>query len=75
MLIQRIKNATSPNTMWIIDEVHLLAHTYRKGSFHNCMEVIREIYDETECGIALIFTILDDVKAARELDIVFSNPL
>ena len=68
-LITRIKNATSPNTLWILDEVHLLAHTYRKGSFHSAMEVIREIYDETECGVALIFTILDDVKAASQKEL------
>jgi DNA transposition AAA+ family ATPase len=68
-LIQRIKNATSPNTLWILDEVHLLANTYRKGSFFACMEVIREIYDETECGIALVFTILDDVKAASQKEL------
>jgi DNA transposition AAA+ family ATPase len=69
-LIERIKRASTPNTLWILDEVHLLAHTYRKNSFHNCMEVIREIYDETECGIALIFTILDDIKAASQKELV-----
>ena len=68
-LIQRLKNATSPNTLWILDEVHLLANTYRKGSFFACMEVIREIYDETECGMALIFTLLDDVKAASQREL------
>lgn len=68
-LIQRLKNATSPNTLWILDEVHLLANTYRKGSFFACMEVIREVYDESECGIALIFTILDDVKAASQKEL------
>jgi len=68
-LIQRIKNASSPNTLWILDEVHLLANTYRKGSFFACMEVIREIYDETECGIALLFTLLDEVKAASQKEL------
>jgi DNA transposition AAA+ family ATPase len=68
-LIQRIKNASSPNTLWILDEVHLLANTYRKGSFFACMEVIREIHDETQCGMALIFTILDDVKAAKQKEL------
>jgi AAA domain len=68
-LIRRIKAGTSPNTLWILDEVHLLANTYRKGSFFACMEVIREIYDETECGMALIFTILDDVKAASQKEL------
>lgn len=68
-LIERIKRATSPNTLWILDEVHLLAHTYRAGSFHNCMEVIREIYDETDCGIALMFTLLDSVRAASQKEL------
>lgn len=68
-LIQRLKNASSPNTLWILDEVHLLANTYRKGSFFACMEVIREIFDETECGMALIFTLLDDVKAASQREL------
>jgi len=68
-LIRRIKNATTPNTLWILDEVHLLANTYRKGSFFGCMEVMREIYDETECGMVLIFTILDDVKAASQQEL------
>jgi len=68
-LIRRLKDASGPNTLWILDEVHLLANTYRKGSFFACMEVIREIYDETECGVALIFTILDDVKAASQKEL------
>jgi DNA transposition AAA+ family ATPase len=68
-LIQRLKNASSSNTLWIIDEVHLLANTYRKGSFFACMEVLREIFDETECGMVLIFTILEDVKAARQKEL------
>lgn len=68
-LIPRIKGATTPNTLWILDELHLLAHTYRRGSFHNCMEVIREIFDETECGVALMFTILDEVKAASQKEL------
>lgn len=68
-LIERIKNATSANTLWILDEVHLLANTYRRGSFFGCMEVIREIYDRTECGMALMFTILDDVEAAKQKEL------
>lgn len=68
-LIQRLKNATSPNTLWVLDEVHLLTNTYRKGSFFASMEVLREIYDETECGMALIFTILDEVKAASQKEL------
>ncbi len=68
-LIERIKRGLSANTLLILDEVHLLAHTYRRGSFHNCMEVLRELYDETRCGMVLCFTILDDVKAASQKEL------
>jgi len=68
-LIERIKGALAPNMLLILDELHLLAHTYRKGSFHNCMEVIREIYDEVGCGMILSFTILDEVKAASQKEL------
>lgn len=68
-LIERIKRGLTRNTLLILDEVHLLAHTYRSGSFHNCMEVIREIYDECECGVVLLFTILDDIKAASQKEL------
>ena len=68
-LIDRIKRGLSPNMLLIVDECHLLAHTYRKGSFHNCMEVLREIHDETKCGMVLIFTILDEVKAASQKEL------
>jgi hypothetical protein len=68
-MIQRIKNGSSPNTLWILDEVHLLANTYRKGSFFACMEVIREIHDQTKCGMALFFTILDEIKAASQKEL------
>lgn len=55
-LVQRIINAISPNTLLILDEVHLLAYTYRKESFFACLEVIREIYDATQCGMILCMT-------------------
>lgn len=68
-LIDRIKHALSPDTLIILDELHLLAHTYRKGSFHNCMEVIREIIDEVGCGAVLCFTILDGITAASQKEL------
>lgn len=68
-LIRRLKKGTSPNTLWIVDECHLLANTYRRGSFFACMEVLREIHDETRCGMALLFTLLDDVKAASQKEL------
>lgn len=68
-LIERIKNALTPNMVVSVDECHLLAYTYRKASFHNCMEVLREIHDETKCGMVLCFTLLDDVKAASQKEL------
>jgi DNA transposition AAA+ family ATPase len=57
-LIDRIKNALTPEMVLILDEVHLLQYTYRKHSFFACMEVIREIFDETNCGLVLSGTLL-----------------
>ncbi len=68
-LIGRIKNALTPETLLILDEVHLLAHTYRIGSFHACMEVIREIHDETKAGMLLCFTLLDQMRAASQREL------
>jgi len=55
-LVTRIKRALRPNMLLILDEVHELMYTYRKESFFACMEVIREIYDETTCGLVLCGT-------------------
>jgi DNA transposition AAA+ family ATPase len=68
-LIGRIKNGLTPETLLILDECHLLAYTYRKGSFHNCMEVIRELHDKTKAGLVLCFTLLDDVRAASQKEL------
>lgn len=54
--IERIKKALTPNTLLILDEVHLLAYTYRLNSFFACLEVVREIYDETHCGLVICAT-------------------
>jgi DNA transposition AAA+ family ATPase len=55
-LIGRIKRALRANMLLILDEVHELMHTYRKESFFACLEVIREFYDETNCGLVLCGT-------------------
>jgi DNA transposition AAA+ family ATPase len=67
--IARIKDTLAPGALLILDECHLLAHTCRPGSFHNCMEVIRELHDETNCGLVLIFTLLDRVRAASQKEL------
>lgn len=57
-LIERIKNAMDSKMVLIVDELHLLAYTYRRESFFACLEVIREIYDAVECGLVLCGTLL-----------------
>ncbi len=69
LLLQRIKNAITPDMLILLDEIHLLANTYRKGSFFACMEVIREIHDVTKCGMVLGFTILDALKASSQKEL------
>ncbi len=55
-LVDRIKRAVTPNMVLLIDEVHQLVYTYRRESFFSCLEVLREIYDETSCGLVLCGT-------------------
>lgn len=54
--IERIKRALTPDTLLILDEVHLLQYTYRQSSFFACLEVIRDIYDHVKCGMVLCGT-------------------
>ena len=68
-LIKRIKGALTKDMLLILDELHLLANTYRKGSFFACMEVIREIHDCAKCGMILSFTLLDEVRAAKQKEL------
>lgn len=55
-LQDRIKNGLAPNMLLLIDELHLLANTYRKESYFACLEVLREIYDEVKCGVVFCGT-------------------
>lgn len=68
-LIDYIKGALTEDMVLILDEVHLLAYTYRKASFFACMEVIREFHDETHCGLVLCGTnLLEGELKAREME-------
>jgi len=69
-LIERIKCALTPNTLLIIDEVHLLKHTYRLNSFFACIEVIRRIYDHCQCGMVLSWTNLENLRSASQGELV-----
>jgi DNA transposition AAA+ family ATPase len=65
-LIERIRKALTPDMVLILDEVHLLANTYRRGSYFACMEAIRRIYDFCQCGLVLSFTKLGYDRAEKE---------
>lgn len=68
-LVERIKRGLTQDTLVILDECHLLSNTYRMNSFFACVEVLREIYDATNCGMVLIWTRIDALKghSQREL--------
>ena len=74
-LIARIKKALTPDMVLILDEVHLLANTYRKGSFFACMEQLRRIFDFSRCGLVMTFTLLGydmaEKHRKRELEQIF----
>jgi DNA transposition AAA+ family ATPase len=69
-LIERIKRALTSDTVLIIDEMHLLRHTYRLQSFFACVEVIRRIYDFTQCGMVLSWTNLENLKSASQGELI-----
>jgi DNA transposition AAA+ family ATPase len=69
-LIDRLKKAWAPDTLIIWDEMHLLRHTYRLGSFFACIEVIRRLYDRCQCGMVLSWTNLSDLKNASQAELI-----
>ena len=62
---RKIEAATTSNTLWIFDELHLLAHTYRREAFFGCIELIRRLHDKKKCGMVLCWTRLDDLEKAQ----------
>lgn len=69
-LIERIKGALSSDTLMIMDEVHLLKHTYRLNSFFACIEVIRRVWDFRKMGLVLSWTHLDNLRSASQGELV-----
>jgi DNA transposition AAA+ family ATPase len=69
-LKERIKTALASDVILIIDEMHLLKHTYRMNSFFACVEDIRRIYDFKLCGMVLCWTNLLDLKNASQDELV-----
>lgn len=53
---QRVAKAVSRNTLIIIDELHELVMSAGKGTAMKCMEWVREIWDNSGCGMVLCGT-------------------
>ncbi len=51
-----VLNAVDDKTLIIIDEAHQCFLSYQKGSQIKVLELIREIYDRTHCGLVLCGT-------------------
>jgi DNA transposition AAA+ family ATPase len=65
---QRVAGAIGRNTLLIIDELHELVMSAGKSTAMKCMEWIREIWDNSECGMVLCGTksleddLINDIK-------------
>ena len=55
-LRERVLRAIDDKTLVIVDELHQAFTSYNTGSAVQVMEVIREIYDRTHCGMVLVGT-------------------
>ena len=63
LMIERIKRSITKDTLLILDECHLLFNTILHTSANRCFETLRGIHDETQCGMVLCFTMLDEMRA------------
>jgi len=48
-----VLRSVDKSNLLIVDELHQVFLSYQKGSAIKCLEVIREIYDRTGCGMVL----------------------
>jgi hypothetical protein len=53
---ESVLNAIDDKTLVIVDEAHQCFLSYQKGSQIKVLELIREIYDRTHCGLVLCGT-------------------
>lgn len=65
-LLTRIKNAVRGNMLLILDELHELNLTSKSYTYFQALEVLREIYDETGCGMVLCGTEMFETSVMRE---------
>lgn len=69
-LIDRIPNALDSQMFMILDEVHLLKHTYQKSSFFKCIEVIRRVWDKRRFPLLMSWTSLKDLENSSHDELV-----
>jgi len=55
-LKRRVARAIDRNTLLIVDEIHMLAFTYRSRSKLSCVESLRWLHDVTRCGMVICGT-------------------
>ncbi len=65
-IIARIKKAVKSNMLMILDELHQLSLTSSKYTYFQALEILREIYDETGCGMVLCGTELFETSVMQE---------
>lgn len=69
-LLDNIKNAITSDTLMMMDELHLLQHTYRLNSFFATIEVIRRVWDFRKMGLVMSWTNLKNLRNASEGELV-----
>lgn len=65
-LIARVKRAVKGNMLLIFDELHELNLTSKSYTYFQALEILREIYDETGCGMVLCGTEMFETSVMRE---------
>ncbi len=65
-LIARVKRAVKGNMLLIFDELHELNLTSKSYTYFQTLEILREIYDETGCGMVLCGTEMFETSVMRE---------
>jgi DNA transposition AAA+ family ATPase len=73
-LRDRVLNAIDDKTLVIVDELHQAFTSYQHGSAIKVIEVIREIYDRTHCGMVLVGTnVLRDELTRGKLSLILEQ--
>ena len=65
-LVVGIRRILTKDTVLIIDEMHLLKHTYQRQAFFKSVEFVRRTWDFCQCGMVLSWTNLKDLENASQ---------